>query len=242
MESYGPDTYGQRIAEVYDGLWPNPDEDCLNVLASIGKGVRVLELGIGTGRVALPLKRRGIDIQGIDASIAMVEKLKLKEQGKSIPVTIGDFTSLTVDGKFGLIFIVFNTFFGLTTSESQLSCMKSVSEHLDRNGRFVIEAFVPDVKRFVDGQTVRAIKVEADLVQLDVSRHDPQNQVVTSQHVFIKRSGVEMYPVKIRYAWPVELDLMAQLAGMHLVERWSDWKRTPFSQHSGGHISLFSKQ
>ena len=241
MEQYGPDTYGQRIAEVYDGLWPNPDEDCLNVLASMGQGVRVLELGIGTGRVALPLKRRGIDIQGIDASTAMIEKLRLKEHGKSIPVTIGDFSSLEVDGKFGLIFIVFNTFFGLTTSDSQKSCMQSVSDHLDRNGRFVIEAFVPDVKRFVDGQAVRATKVESDIVQLDISLHDPQNQIVTSQHVFIKRSGVEMYPVQIRYAWPVELDLMAQLAGMHLVERWSSWKRTPFSQNSGCHISVYSK-
>jgi hypothetical protein len=172
----------------------------------------------------------------------MVEKLKLKEQGKSVPVTIGDFASLEVEGTFGLIFIVFNTFFGLTTSDSQMSCMKAVSEHLDKDGRFVIEAFVPDVKRFVDGQTLRATRVEADIVQLDVSMHDPQKQQVASQHVFIRRSGIEMYPVLIRYAWPVELDLMAQVSGMQLVERWSDWKRTLFSQHSGRHISIYSKQ
>lgn len=242
MDKYGPETYGQRIAEVYDGLYSTIEEDCINVLASMGADVRVLELGIGTGRVALRLKRCGIDIQGVDASPAMVEKLKLKELGQSVPVTLGDFASLQVDGAFGLIFVVFNTFFGLTTQESQMACMKAVAAHLENDGRFVMEAFVPDIRRFVDGQTVRATKVETDLVQLEVSRHDPQLQQVASQHVVITRSGIEMYPVLTRYAWPAELDMMAQAAGMRLIERWADWKKAVFSQQSGRHISVYGKQ
>ncbi len=239
MDRYGAETYGEAIAEVYDDWYPTANDDCIELLASLGKSVRVLELGIGTGRVAIPLKSRGVDIQGIDASPAMAERLKRKEPGSSIPVTMGDFSLMSVDGTFGLIFIVFNTFFALTTQESQTRCMKSVARHLDRDGRFVMEAFVPDTARFVDGQAVRVTKLETDRVQLDVSIHDRVLQQVSSQHVVISRAGVELYPVLIRYAWPSELDAMADAAGMKLIARWEDWRKSPFSTKSGGHVSVY---
>ena len=239
MDSYRADTYGEGIAGVYDNWYPKADGDCVTFLASLGKSVRVLELGIGTGRIALPLKERGVDIHGIDASPAMTACLKRKKLGLSIPVTIGDFSAVSADGTFGLIFVVFNTFFALTTQEAQTRCMKEVAKHLDRDGRFVMEAFVPDTARFVGGQTVRVTKIETDRVQLDASLHNPMLQQVSSQHVVISTSGIELYPVLIRYAWPAELDAMADAAGMKLIERWEDWKRSPFSSGSGGHISVY---
>ena len=241
MEKYGAETYGERIAEVYDNWYPAADEDCIAFLASFGKLVRTLELGIGTGRVAIPLKERGVDIQGIDASPAMTNRLRRKGLGSAIPVTYGDFSTVSVEGTFGLIYVVFNTFFALTTQESQIRCMKEVAKHFDRDGRFVMEAFVPDTGRFVDGQTVRATKIEIDRVLMDVSIHDPVLQQVSSQHVVISRAGIELYPVLIRYAWPSELDAMADAAGMKLIERWENWKKSPFSSKSGGHISVYSR-
>ncbi len=241
MEKYRAETYGEQIAAIYDTLYPAAEPDCVDLLFSMGKSVRVLELGIGTGRVAIPLRQRGIDIQGIDASSAMTDKLKAKPYGAAIPVTIGDFAALPVDGTFGLVFVVFNTFFGLTTQESQLTCMEEVAKHLAADGRFVMEAFVPDIGRFTGGQAVRATLVESDRVQLDVSKHDSQLQQVASQHVLISRTGIELYPVLIRYAWPCELDAMALAAGMKLVDRWEDSRKTPFTVRSGRHISVYGR-
>ncbi len=241
MENYGPETYGGRIAGIYDDLYGSVDQAAVDFLAEAAAGKPVLELGIGTGRVALPLKKRGLQIEGIDASPAMVEKLRKKEGGSDIPVTFGDFADINVSGRYGLIFVVFNTFFALLTQEDQLRCMKNVSAHLTQDGFFVIEAFVPDVARFTGGQTIRATRVDADRVQLDVSKHDPVTQQVTSQHLFCSDAGIETYPVVIRYAWPSELDMMARAAGMKLAQRYGDWDQAPFTAASGKHISLFAR-
>ena len=241
MQNYHPETYGDRIAEVYDRLYPTVDEACVRFLADLVGHGRALELGIGTGRVAIPLRKAGVDVAGVDASAAMVQRLRAKTLGASIPVTMGDFAELKVEGTFDLIYVTFNTFFTLITQEAQLACMKSVGRHLKVGGHFVMEVFVPDPTLFSHGQSVRATQVEVDRVQLDVSRHDAALQQVASQHVFITPKGVEMYPVVIRYAWPSELDMMASAAGMKLEQRWQDWGKTAFTGSSGGHISVYGK-
>jgi SAM-dependent methyltransferase len=197
----------------------------------------VLELGIGTGRVALPLARRGHEVHGIDASEAMVEKLRAKTG--EIPVIIGDFAELDVGGEFHLVYVVFNTFFALLSQEDQVRCFSNVARRLREGGVFVIEAFVPDMTRWDQDQRVEALGVENDSVILGVSRHDPVGQRVSSNHLVVSEMGVKMYPVRLRYAWPSELDLMARLAGLRLRERWGGWRREPFTASSVKHVSVY---
>ncbi len=239
MEKYRPETYGEKIADIYDDWYSSPDESSISLLSGLAHHGRVLELGIGTGRIALPLKEKGIDISGIDASVSMVRKLHAKPGGKDIPVTIGDFSDVPAEGSYDLIFVVFNTFFSLTTQEEQLKCLQNAARRLTAEGVFLIEAFVPDIGRFDRGQSVRATNVDENSVKIDVSRHDPLNQLVTSQHVILTDTGVRLYPVTIRYTWPSELDMMARAAGMKLVNRWGNWERGRFSSESGKHISLY---
>ena len=171
----------------------------------------------------------------------MVTKLRAKPGGERIPVTIGDFADVGVEGGFSVVFAVFNTFFGLLSQEEQVRCFRNVSKHLAADGVFVIEAFVPDQTRHVRGQNTSVTRVEADSIGLDVSRHDPVTQRVTSQHLLISESGVRLYPVQLRYAWPAELDLMAQLAGLRLRERWGGWKGERFTATSGSHVSIYER-
>lgn len=245
MNDYTPATYGDRIAEVYDEMYPmranvGPAVDALSSLTGNGTA---LELGIGTGRIAIPLAERGIEVHGIDASEAIVARMREKPGGDSIPVTISDFSDFHLEGstKYRLAYVVFNTLFQATSQEAQVNCFRSVAAHLADDGAFLVEAFVPDPTRFTRNQNVSAGRVEADLVSLDISSHDPVNQFVQSQHVFLTESGVRLYPVQVRYSWPSELDLMAQLAGMRLRERWSDWDASPFTATSGFHISIYEK-
>jgi len=242
FSAYGPSTYGDRIAELYDSLYPGPDtESAVEFLAELARSGRALELAIGTGRVALPLKRRGIDIHGIDASEAMVGKLRSKPRGGDIPIEIGDFADVDVAGQFQLIFIVFNTFFALSSQDEQVRCFRNVARRLTPHGRFVIEAFVPDLSRFDRGQRTSTQMIDLDLVMMEVTVHDPTRQMATTQHLHITPAGVEMYPVQIRYAWPSELDLMAKLAGLELKERWGGWRGEPFTVESGSHVSAYGR-
>lgn len=244
MDEYGPGTYGDRVAEVYDEWYaelPFGGEIGVTVsfLRELAADGSALELGIGTGRVALPLRQAGVDVHGIDASAAMVERLRAKPGGADIPVTMGDFCDFSLGKRFRVVYVVFNTFFGLLTQDDQISCMRAVARHLDDDGAFVMEAFVPDPSRFDRGQRVSAIRVEPDAVALEVSQHDPLAQRTDSQQVVMQPDGVRLYPVKIRYAYVSELDLMAKLAGMQLRERWADWDRTPISGESPKHVSVW---
>ena len=243
MQGYDPSTYGERIATVYDRLhtWLGDVEPVVSTLAELCRGGRALELGIGTGRVALPLAARGTEVHGIDASQAMVTQMRAKEGGESIPVTVGDFADVNVEGTFSTIFVCFNTFFALYAQEDQVRCFRNAATHLTDDGVFVIEVFVPDLTRFARGQNVEAQRVEADMVLLGVSRHDAVNQRVVSQHVHITESGTQLFPIQLRYAWPSELDLMARLAGMRLLDRWADWDRTPFTAASAKHVSVYQR-
>lgn len=246
VEDYGPETYGERWAEVYDDwvmarFGEEATRVAMDALVDLAADRRVLELAIGTGRIALPLADRGLEVHGIDASEEMVARLRDKPGGGAIPVTIGDFADVGVEGEFGLVFIAFNTFFALLTQEEQLRCFQNVAEHLADGGLFVIEAFVPDLNRFEDGQTVRALQVRMEEVSLEASRHDPIAQTVVSQEVEITEEGVRFRPVHLRYAWPSELDLMARLAGLELRDRWGGWERSPFTASSGVHVSVYAR-
>ncbi len=241
MDTYQEDTYGEHIADIYDEWYHTYDEAAVDTLGELAQGGRVLELGIGTGRIALPLQQKGIPVHGIDASPAMVAKLRAKPGGENIPVTMGDFADIAVEGQFSLIYVLFNTFFALLTQEAQLRCFENVARHLDPEGVFVIEAFVPDVARFSGGQTTRTIGLTEAEVRLDATLHDPLTQQITTQHVVLGGRGIRLYPVKLRYAWPSELDLMARLAGLRLRERWENWARTAFTADSGKHISVYGR-
>ena len=238
-ENYNESTYGDRIAAVYDRWYTNVPDDLVLRLKELAGDGPVLELGIGTGRIALPLANHGVEIHGIDASQEMAAKLATKPGGDRIPVTIGNFADVGVEGSYSLIYVVFNTFFALLTQEEQVRCFGNVARRLRPGGLFLIEAFVPDMTRFKDGQIVKVNRIETDEVVLETSEHDPLNQRTISQHVVINRSGINIYPVQVRYAWPAELDLMAQLAGMRLRERWSNWQRASFVAASPSHISIY---
>jgi SAM-dependent methyltransferase len=240
MNDYQPETYGQRIAGVYDDWYGAVDEATVPLLKELAHARRALELGIGSGRVAIPLQQAGVAVEGIDASQAMVARLRAKPGG-AIPVVIGDMADVAAEGEYGLIYVLVNTFFGLLTQEDQVRCFRNVAKHLAPQGSFLIEAFVPDPARFTARQAVRAFHVGDDAVRLEASQHDPATQQVTSQLVLLSEEGIRFYPVKIRYAWPAELDLMAQLAGLELRHRWSTWRKDPFTSSSTGHISVYGR-
>lgn len=243
VAEYRPETYGDRIAPVYDEMYGGMFEVepvVERLVALAGKGP-ALELGIGTGRIALPLAARGVEVHGIDASEAMIERLQEKPGGDVIPVTMGDFADVSVEGQFSLVFVVFNTFFALLSQDDQVRCFENVAKRLAPGGVFLIEAFVPDMTRFVRGQNTQSSRVEMDRVTIDVSQLDPVKQQVTSQHIFITAKGIRMYPVQLRYAWPPELDLMARLAGLRLLHRWGGWHDEPFTDASTKHVSVYGK-
>ena len=209
-----------------------------NTLARLTGRGRALELGVGTGRVALPLAALGVEVHGMDASEAMVAELRRKPGGPDIPVTIGDFADFSLDARYDLVFVVFNTFFSLPSQEAQMRCFGTAARHLSADGVFVIEAFVPNVARLARGKEVSA-DIHGDTVLLLVAEFDVNEQRVNARHLFISGSGIEMFPVELRYAWPSELDLMARLAGLRLKDRWADWAGTPFTSRSRAHVSVY---
>ena len=239
MPEYTESTYGDRSAPIYDQWHPDAPAEMIAALKDLAGAGPVLELGIGTGRVALRLAEQGLEVHGIDASEAMVARLRAKAGGDRIPVTLGNLAEVEADGNYTLIFVVFNTLFCLLSQEDQVRCFANVAKRLRSSGLFLIEAFIPDLTRFTRGQNAITTKVGADEVRLDVSIHDPLNQRTTSQHVVITEAGTRLYPVQVRYAWPSELDLMARLAGMRLRERWSNWRREPLTAESTGHVSVY---
>lgn len=239
MKSYQDETYGQHIADVYDDLYGHFEPTAIDLLAELAGIGTALELGIGTGRVALPLHERGLKVHGIDASEAMLSKLRAKPQADHLTMHTGSFANFELQERFSLIYVVFNTFFALLTQEEQVSCFQSVRRHLSPGGAFLIEAFVPNPSRFVDGQTMRAVHISEDILRFDASQYDPVSQQVVSQHVFLSAEGTRLYPVKLRFAWPSELDLMARLAGLRLRQRWGSWSKEPFTGNSSKHISVY---
>ena len=237
-----PAFYGDRWAEVYDERHAGFDSAVVvEFLAGLSGGGRVLELAIGTGRVALPLARRGIAVEGVDASQAMVDRLRAKPGGPVIPVTIGDMAQVPVRGPFRLVYLVFNALFGLLDQARQADCFASVARVLEPGGVFVIECFVPDVARFDRGQQAETLAVTEDSATLRLSRHDAVQQRITMQIVTLDGHGMQLRPLALRYAWPSELDLMAAHAGLQLTERYAGWARQPFDSASAQHVSVYQR-
>lgn len=201
-----------------------------------------LELGIGTGRIALPLAARGIRVEGIDISQAMVDQLRARPGGEQLAVTVGDFADVPVAGTYRVIYIVFNTLFNVLTQEDQVRCFENVEAHLTSDGVFVVEAYVPAfLYQQRNNQYVEVETIEIDAVRLDVLRHDPATQMIEESHVVLSAAGVLLNPVVQRYAWPGELDLMARIAGLRLVQRWGGWRQEPFDSDSRLHVSVYGR-
>ena len=244
MKGYGPRTYGELNADRYDSMYEVAMEAETNLsvetLAELAAGGRVLEMAIGTGRVALQLAARGLSVHGIEASEEMAAKLREKPGGSDIPVVIGDMAETRSDGVFDLVYLVFNTIFNLTTQEAQVRCFRNAARHLRPEGVFVIETVVPDLSDYVDGQRMKGSWVNMDSARFEIAIHDPVAQTVEFQRVVINESGTRMTPHFMRYAWPSELDLMAQLAGLERRERWAWWDRSPFTADSKSHVTVYA--
>ncbi len=241
MKPYTAETYGENVADVYDEWYEDYDHAAIGLLTELAHGGRALELGIGTGRFALPLTAAGVEVHGLDASPSMLARLLAKPGGDRVPVSVGDFAQVNVAGEFALVYIVFNTFFALLTQADQVRCFRNVAAHLAPDGCFALEVFVPDMTLFTRGQSSNVNQISTERVILDVAQHDPATQRVTAQHMIITDGQVRLYPIQIRCAWPAELDLMAQLAGLRLRERWSDWQRAPFTADSTKHVSVYER-
>jgi SAM-dependent methyltransferase len=228
--------YDESSAEMFDPAVVDPAVDSLAELAGSG---RALELGIGTGRIALPLARRGVPVHGIELSNAMAARLRAKPGGEDIGVTIGDFATTTADGTFSVAYLVFNTISNLTTQAAQVSCFRNVASHLEPGGSFVIEVGIPALQRLPPGETIRAFHVSE--TRWGIDEYDVAKQGLTSHHFEIVDGRLERVSIPFRYTWPAELDLMAELAGMRLRERWSGWQREPFTSDSRKHVSVWEK-
>jgi SAM-dependent methyltransferase len=229
--------YDESAADMFDPAVVDPVVDFLIELAGNGAA---LELGIGTGRIALPLARRGVPVHGIDLSEAMVARLRAKQGAELIDVTIGDFATTTVDGHFSVAYLVFNTIMNLTTQDEQIACFENVAGHLQPGGCFVIEVGIPALQRLPPGETVRAFTVSA--TRLGFDEYDVVSQGLISHHYSVIDGHLEAFSMPFRYVWPAELDVMARLAGMTLRERWGGWKREPFTSDSTTHVSVWEKK
>ena len=228
--------YDESAAEMFDPAVVDPVVDLLVELAGSG---RALELGIGTGRIALPLAQRGVAVHGIELSKAIVGRLRAKPCGADIGLTIGDFATTTADGTFSVAYLVFNTISNLTTQAAQVACFRNVAAHLEPGGCFLIEVVVPDLQRLPPGGTILPLYVSKTRWGFD--EYDVASQGLTSHHFEVVDGRVERVSIPFRYAWPSELDLMAELAGLRLRGRWSGWKREPFTSDSRKHVSVWEK-
>jgi SAM-dependent methyltransferase len=238
------DHFGPRVAERFDERYgyqadPAVVDPMVEFLVELAGDGRALELGIGTGRIALPLARRGVPVHGIDLSEAMVEKLRAKPGAEQIGVTVGNFATTRVEGTFSLAYLVANTIMNLTTQEEQVACFRNVAAHLEPGGCFVIEVLVPGLRRLPPGERFQPFDVSPSHLGFD--EYDVARQGLVSHHYWIEDGGVEVLSPPFRYVWPSELDLMAQLAGMTLRERWEDWQRRPFTSESDKHVSVWEK-
>jgi SAM-dependent methyltransferase len=228
--------YDETSDKMFDPAVVDPTVDFLAELAGDG---RALELGIGTGRIALPLAARGVEVHGIELSRAMAARLRAKPGGEGIRVTIGDVATAKVDGTFRLAYLVFNTITNLTTQAAQVACFCNVAAHLEPGGRFVIEVGVPDLQRLPPGE--RFVVFDGSETHWGIDEYDVVNQGLISHHFQVIDGRVEKSSGPFRYVWPAELDLMAELAGMRLRERWAGWKREPFTSNSRQHVSVWEK-
>ena len=230
------DRYDETSAEMFAREVVDPT---VEFLAGVAEGGPALELGIGTGRIALPLVRRGVEVHGIDLSPDMVAQLRDKPGGEEVPVTIGDFATTTVEGTFSLAYVVWNSIMNLGTQEAQVACFRNVASHLEPGGTFVIEVVVPGLQWLPPGETLQVFAMSD--THWGIDEYDVANQGLVSHHIRMVDGRAELFSPPFRYVWPSELDLMARLAGMRLRERWASWTREPFTSASREHISVWER-
>jgi SAM-dependent methyltransferase len=236
--------FDERVATRYDAMHADEFdqavlEPAVSFIADLAAGGAALELGIGTGRLALPLSARGVRVHGIELSPAMIAQLQAKPGADSIGVTIGDFATTRVDGSFKVAYLVRNTIANLTTQDEQVECFRNVAAHLEPGGCFVIELYIPELQRLPPGETFHAFDVTP--THVGIEEYDVATQIAYSHHYSVLDGKLEFFSAPFRYVWPSELDLMARLAGMTLRERWSNWEREPFTKDSRSHISVWEK-
>lgn len=242
MERYEPAmSFDENVARSYDQGLRGDEGAAVAFLRDAARGGPALELAIGTGRIALPLAAEGIAVDGIDIAPAMVARLREKPGGDAIGVTMGDIADVGVEGRYRLVYVVYNSLFNLLTQDEQVRCFCNVAAHLTDDGVFVVEAFTPGyLHRLRDDQYVDAEEIRVDKVWLDVARHDPVAQRLVKNHVSLTTAGIALNPVVLRYAWPSELDLMARIAGLRLAGRFGGWERQPFDARSRLHVSVWT--
>lgn len=243
MKGYEPVmSFGEDVARICRDVQRGDENSAVAFLEQLAGSGPALELAIGTGRIALPLAARGIRVDGIDISPAMVDQLRTQPGGDQLSVTIGDFADVPVTGAYRLIFVVWNTLFNLLTQEDQVRCFQNVAAHLTDDGSFVVEAYVPTfLYQLRSHQYVDAEAIEVDEVRLDLLRHNAALQMLEESHVTLSPAGIRLNPVVQRYAWPCELDLMARFAGLRLKGRWGGWAREPFNSSSSAHVSVYAR-
>ncbi len=239
------DHFGESVAARFDERYAHQADPAVvapivDLLEELAAGGAALELGIGTGRVALPLAARGVPVHGIDLSEAMLARLRAKPGAERIGVTVGDFATATVEGTFTVSYVVANTIMNLTTQDEQVACFENVSAHLEPGGYFVIEVLVPRLRRLPPGERFQPFAVSP--THLGFDEYDVARQGLISHHYWIEDGGIEILSPPFRYVWPSELDLMARLAGMSLRERWAGWAREPFTSESEKHVSVWEKR
>ncbi|MEV0694505.1 class I SAM-dependent methyltransferase [Streptomyces sp. NPDC050388] len=237
--TWNEQTYGARWANAYDEQpWPDPKE-AVDFLAELAGDEPLLELAIGTGRIAVPLVERGVEVHGTDISEAMIARLREKPAGKDIPVERGDLRDFTTSRKYRTAALVLNTIYALANQEEQVACFRQAAKALEPGGRFVVEAFVPDVTRFHRGSRAHVYDVGVGHVTIEADVHDRAKQTVLEQHVRITEQGITMLPAFLRYIHPSEMDLMAKLAGLELENRYGGWRREPYTQESENQVSVY---
>jgi len=239
---FDPATYGRSgIASDYDDLYTDvwDTTNAVTLLAELAAGGPIMEFGIGTGRLALPLRGLGLDVHGIDGSAEMVEQLRTKPDGAAIPVTIGDFGEVSAGSDFALVVLAVNTIFALPDQRAQVACFRNAARHLAPGGAFVVEAWIPDLGAFRRNRLVRQRILREDVVSVEAVVLESATQHMRTTQVVLRNGSVQLYPANHRYAWPSELDLMAELAGLQLESRWADWKRQPFDDDSTEHVSVY---
>lgn len=243
MKGYEPSmSFGTDVAEMYRDARRGDEAAAVAFLEQLAGRGPALELAIGAGRIALPLAARGVRVDGVDISPAMVDQMRVKPGGDQIAVTIGDFADVPIAGAYGLIYVVWNSLFNLLTQDDQVRCFENVATHLTDEGSFVIEAGLPDYAyRLRNQQYVEAEAIEVGHVRLDMLRHDPARQMIEESHVTLSPSGIHLNPVVQRYAWPAELDLMARIAGLRLRERWDDWNRAMYTGAGKTVVSVYGR-